>query len=49
MSHRILNVLRIKNNDELIVFNHKMEQYLSCVSMIEKSVTVNFKEKLLIK
>lgn len=47
MSHRIVNVLRIKDNDELIVFNHKMEQYLACVSIIDKSVTVNFKERLL--
>ena len=46
ISHRIINVLRIKDSDELIVFNHKMNQYLSCVSIIDKNVTINFKEKV---
>ncbi len=46
VSHRIINVLRIKDSDELIVFNHKMDQYLSYVSIIDKNVIVNLKEKV---
>ena len=46
ISHRIINVLRIKDNDELIVFNNKREQYLAHVSIVNKNVIINLKEKI---
>ena len=47
ISHRIINVLRIKDNDELIVFNNKKEQYLSYVSIENKNVIIKLKEKII--
>ena len=47
ISHRIINVLRIKDSDELIVFNSKREQYLCRISIINKNVVIRLKEKIL--
>ena len=41
LSHRILNVLRIKNDETISVFNHKREEYLSTVSIDGKHVVLN--------
>ena len=44
LSHRILNVLRIKNNATLSVFNHKGQECLSTVSVDGKQVVLNLSE-----
>jgi len=49
LSHRIMNVLRIKENDELIVFNNKKEQYLCSVRYENKMVILLLKDKLILK
>ena len=46
LSHRILNVLRIKNNEILSVFNHKGQEYLSKVSIKGKRVILNLSEEI---
>ncbi len=49
LSHRILNVLRIKNNETISIFNHKREECLSSVSIDGKQVILNLKEKIINK
>ena len=46
VSHRILNVLRIKNNETLCVFNHKRQEYLATISIDGKHVVLNLKEEI---
>ena len=46
LSHRIKNVLRIKENDELIIFNDKKEQYLCSVKYENKTVLLSLKNKI---
>ena len=46
LSHRILNVLRIKNNTTLSVFNHKGQECLSTVSIDGKQVVLNLSEEI---
>ena len=48
LSHRILNVLRIKNNETLSIFNHR-EEYLATVSIDKKHVILNLTEKIINK
>ena len=36
LAHRLVNVLRIKQNDEIIIFNHKKKQFL-CNLEIKKN------------
>ena len=47
LSHRILNVLRIKNNETLSIFNHKGQEYLSKVSVDGKQVVLNLSEEII--
>ena len=49
LSHRILNVLRIKNDETLSVFNHKRQEYLATVSNDGKHVILNLIEEIKIK
>ena len=49
LSHRIMNVLRIKENDELIIFNDKNEQYLCYVKYENKIIILLIKKKLILK
>ena len=49
LSHRILNVLRIKNNETISIFNHKRQEYLSSVSINGKYVVLNLKEEVINK
>ena len=49
LSHRILNVLRIKNNETLSIFNHRGEEYLATVSIDKKHVILNLTEKIINK
>ena len=49
LSHRILNVLRIKNNETISIFNHKGQEYLAKVSIHGKCVILNLKEKIINK
>ena len=46
LSHRIKNVLRIKENDELIIFNNKNEQYLCSVKYENKIIILILKNKI---
>ena len=46
LSHRILNVLRIKNNETISVFNNKGQEYLSIVSIEEKQVVLNLSKEI---
>ena len=46
LSRRITNVLRMKHNENIAVFNHKMEEYLSKVSISGNKVTIDLIEKL---
>ena len=46
LSHRIKNVLRIKENDKLIIFNEKKEQYLCSVKYENKTVILSLKNKI---
>jgi 16S rRNA (uracil1498-N3)-methyltransferase len=46
LSHRIKNVLRIKENDKLIIFNEKKEQYLCSVKYENKIVVLSLKNKI---
>jgi 16S rRNA (uracil1498-N3)-methyltransferase len=46
LSHRIKNVLRIKENDELIIFNDKKEQYLCSVKYENKIIILLLKNKI---
>ncbi len=47
LSHRILNVLRIKNNETLSIFNHKRQEYSSKVSVDGKQVVLNLSEEII--
>ena len=46
LSHRIINVLRIKENDELIIFNNQKDQYLCSTKFENKIVTLLFKKSI---
>ena len=46
LSHRILNVLRLKNNVTISVFNNKGQEYLSRVSIEEKQVVLNLSKEI---
>ena len=46
LSHRIINVLRIKENDELIIFNNQKDQYLCTLAFEKKIVTLIFKKSI---
>ena len=46
LSHRIMNVLRIKENDELIIFNNQKDQYLCTLTFEKKIVTLIFKKSI---
>ena len=46
LSHRILNVLRIKNNEALSIFNNKGQECLSRVSIEEKQVVLNLSKEI---
>ena len=46
LSRRITNVLRMKHQENIAVFNHKMEEYLAKVSISGKKVTIDLIEKL---
>lgn len=46
LSHRIMNVLRIKENDELIIFNNQKNQYLCSLNFKNKIVTLLFKKSI---
>ena len=46
LSHRILNVLRIKNNEKLSIFNHKGQECLSKVSVDGKQVILNLSKEI---
>ena len=46
LSHRIKNVLRIKENDELIIFNNKKQQYLCSVNYENKIIILILKNKI---
>jgi 16S rRNA (uracil1498-N3)-methyltransferase len=49
LSHRIKNVLRIKENGKLIIFNDKKEQYLCSVKYENKIVILLLKNKITLK
>jgi len=46
LAHRIVNVLRIGNFEELIIFNSKKEQYLCSVIKEQKKINLHIKEKM---
>ena len=46
IAHRIINVLRIKDKEDLIIFNHKREQVMASVKLNNREVFIVFKEKL---
>ena len=46
LSHRLLNVLRIKNNEAISIFNNKGQEYLSRVSIEEKQVVLNLSKEI---
>ncbi len=46
LSRRILNVLRMKDKENIIIFNNKMEEYLSTIYISGKQVTIIINEKL---
>ena len=46
LSHRILNVLRIKNNEMISVFNHEGQECLSKVTIEGKQVFLNLSEHI---
>ena len=46
LSHRILNVLRIKNNETISIFNHKGQECLSKVSIEGKEVVLNLSKEI---
>ena len=46
LSHRIMNVLRIKESDELIIFNNHKNQYLCSLDFENKIVTLTFKKSI---
>ena len=46
LSHRIMNVLRIKESDELIIFNNNKNQYLCSLDFENKIVTLTFKKSM---
>jgi len=46
LSHRILNVLRIKNNETISIFNNKGQECLSRVSIEEKQVVLNLSKEI---
>ena len=46
LSHRILNVLRIKNNETISIFNNKGQECLSRVSIEGKQVILNLSKQI---
>ena len=46
LSHRILNVLRIKNNETISIFNNKGQECLSRVSIEKKRVVLNLSKEI---
>ena len=46
LSHRILNVLRIKNNETISIFNHEERECLCKVSIEGKQVVLNLSEDI---
>ena len=46
LSHRILNVLRIKNNEAISIFNNKGQECLSRVSIEDKQVVLNLSKEI---
>ena len=46
LSHRILNVLRIKNNEAISIFNNKGQECLSRVSIEEKQVVLSLSKEI---
>ena len=46
LSHRILNVLRIKNNETISIFNHEGQECLCKVSIEGKQVVLNLSEDI---
>ena len=41
LSHRIMNVLRVKESDELIIFNNNKNQYLAVIDFIKSTYNHN--------
>ena len=46
LSHRILNVLRIKNNETISIFNNKGQECLSRISIEKKRVVLNLSKEI---
>ena len=46
LSHRILNVLRIKNNEMIFIFNDMRQECLSRVSIEDKQVVLNISKEI---
>ena len=46
LSHRIINVLRIKDQDKLVIFNNKKDQYLCSVKSIKKKILLSLESKI---
>lgn len=47
LSHRIMNVLRIKENNELVIFNRQSNQYLCSVKFENKIVKILLKNSII--
>ncbi len=46
LSHRIISVLRIKDQDKLVIFNDKKDQYLCSVKTINKKIQLSLESKI---
>ena len=46
LAHRIVNVLRIGNSEEIIIFNSKNEQYLCSIIKEQKKINLYLKKKI---
>ncbi len=46
ITHRITNVLRIGNNEDIIIFNSNREQYLCSIIKNKKELTLHLKNKI---
>ena len=47
LAHRITNVLRIGNNEEIIIFNSNNQQYTCSVIKNKKNISLRLKKKIL--
>tara|TARA_Y100000768_G_C23984717_1_gene688053 strand:+ start:1274 stop:2005 length:732 start_codon:yes stop_codon:yes gene_type:complete len=47
LAHRITNVLRIGNNEEIIIFNSNNQQYVCSVIKNKKDISLRLKKKIL--